>query len=80
MSLASRFVLFYIEALSRLDVVPNRELYDFYRMYLCKRDIVENGFNDVNSPENEESRVNGVTPVKPSSPAPPSPPSYTPSN
>ena len=26
-----RFVLFYIDTLSRMDVVPNRELNDFYR-------------------------------------------------
>ena len=76
MSLASRFVLFYIETLSRMDVVPNRKLYDFYRKSLCKR---ENGFNDVNNSDNEESKVNGVAPVKPSS-SPPPPASYTPSN
>ena len=36
MSLASRFVLFYIETLSRMDVVPNRDLYDFYSKSRCK--------------------------------------------
>ena len=60
MPLASRFVLFYNEPLSRMYIVPNRKLYDFYRKSLCRRDIVENGFNDVINSENEESRVNGV--------------------
>ena len=51
-----------------MDVVPGRELYDFYRKSRCKRDIVENGLNGVNNPENKESNVNGVALVKPLSP------------
>ena len=43
MSLATRFVLFYIETLSRMDVVPNRDLYDCYRKSRCKGEKVENG-------------------------------------
>ena len=78
MPLASRFVLIYIATLNRMDVVPNRELYNFYRKSLYKRDKVENGFNNVNNSENEESRVNGVAPVKPPSPPPPPPPFYIP--
>ena len=72
MSLASRFVLFYIETLSWMDIVLNRDLYDFYRTSRCKGEKVKNGVNDVNNSENEEARVNGVAPMKPSPPLPPS--------
>ena len=70
MPLASQSMLFYIETLSRVDIIPSRDLYDFYGKSRCKGEIVENGVNDVNNSENEETRANGVAPMKPLSPPP----------
>ena len=39
-----------------MDVVPDRDLYDFIESPGVKEKKVENGVNDVNNSENEETR------------------------
>ena len=51
---ASRFVLFYIATSSRMDVVQDRDLYDFIESLGVKEKKVENGVNDVTNSENEK--------------------------
>ena len=52
---ASRIVLFYIKTSSRMDVVPDRDLYDFIKSRGVKEKKVDNGVNDMGNSENEET-------------------------